>query len=584
MFTFCWILLLFIKGAEVREFNLTECLYKGPERIYHAITDEEFILECVLPSQHHTHMYNNSFLYKSKVLWFWQQKDGEPVKIISNESTNPTQEGNALWFRPIGINASGVYICMIREEIPCLSNIIKVQAKNNANCSDNGRNELSLLIETGHSISCPGIHCYKQRSPVTWYKNGIRVMFQEIRQSLKLTDDEILLRRIYEQDAGIYVCDYIVFDNSIQWTMRRVVRVKIIARNTVHTPNILSPSGVKTLEVEVGKPLTIECKVFFGFERDFLPMITWYRDNKESKSEPLLQKPTRIRVKELEGKSFVHVATLREVTERDLNSNFICFAQNSVGNSTGVLKLKRKERALFKFILYGAIAVLVGLLVGSAFVYQHWIEIVLMYRNYLAKDETIGDSKEFDAFVSYAKQDSFESDSTFLNEEQFALEVLPEMLENKYGYKLCLLERDILPGGAYTDDIVTAIQQSRRAIIILSPGYVNGPSIFELQAAVNCALEDNTIKLILIKYKSFQEPESLPPIVKKALKILPVVTWKSSNSNSPNKQFWKYMRYHMPVKNTRGLEKNSLKFFSHRLFSMVINSRKVAWRRQQTKK
>ncbi|XP_065437003.1 interleukin-18 receptor accessory protein [Chrysemys picta bellii] len=582
MFTFCWILLLlFIKGAEVREFNLTECLYKGPERIYHAITDEEFILECVLPSQHHTHMYNNSFLYKSKVLWFWQQKDGEPVKIISNESTNPIQEGNALWFRPIGINASGVYICMIREEIPCLSNIIKVQAKNNANCSDNGRNELSLLIQTGHSISCPGIHCYNhlRRSPVTWYKNGIRVMFQEIRQSLKLTDDKIVLHHIYKQDAGIYVCDYIVCDNSIQWTMRRVVRVKIIARNTAHTPNILSPSGVKTLEVEVGKPLTIECKVFFGFERDFLPMITWYRDNKESKSEPLLQKPTRIRVKELEGKSFVHVATLREVTERDLNSNFICFAQNSVGNSTGVLKLKRKERALFKFILYGAIAVLVGLLVGSAFVYQHWIEIVLMYRNYLAKDETIGDSKEFDAFVSYSKQDSFESDSTFLNEEQFALEVLPEMLENKYGYKLCLLERDILPGGAYTDDIVTAIQQSRRAIIILSPGYVNGPSIFELQAAVNCALEDNMIKLILIKYKSFQEPESLPPIVKKALKILPVVTWKSSNSNSPNKQFWKYMRYHMPVKNTRGLGKNSLKFFSHRLFSMVINSRKVAWRR-----
>uniref|UniRef100_A0A452IFS7 TIR domain-containing protein n=1 Tax=Gopherus agassizii TaxID=38772 RepID=A0A452IFS7_9SAUR len=469
---------------------LSECLHKEPERIYHAITDEEFILECVLPSQHRTHMYNNSFLYKNKVLWFWQQKDGEPLKIISSESTNPTQEGNALWFRPIGINASGVYICTIREEISCLSNVIKVQAKKNTNCLDNGRNELSLLIEKGHSISCPGIHCYNhlQRSPVTWYKVTV-TLFQFL---------------------------------------------------------------------------------FFGFESDFLPMITWYRDNKESKK--------------LEGKSFVHVATLREVAERDLNSNFICFAQNSVGNSTGVLKLKRKERALFIFILYGAIAVLVGLLVGSAFVYQHWIEIVLMYRNYLAKDETIRDRKEFDAFVSYAKQDSFERDSTFLNEEQFALEVLPEVLENKYGYKLCLLERDILPGGAYTDDIVTAIQQSRRAIIILSPGYVNGPSIFELQAAVNCALEDNMLKLILIKYKSFQEPESLPAIVKKALKILPVVTWKSSNSNSPNKQFWKYMRYHMPVKNIGGLEKNSLKFFFHRLFSMVINSRKATGRSQQTKK
>uniref|UniRef100_A0A8C4YIU0 Interleukin 18 receptor accessory protein n=1 Tax=Gopherus evgoodei TaxID=1825980 RepID=A0A8C4YIU0_9SAUR len=458
---------------------LSECLHKEPERIYHAITDEEFILECVLPSQHRTHMYNNSFLYKNKVLWFWQQKDGEPLKIISSESTNPTQEGNALWFRPIGINASGVYICTIRyvkwpSKISCLSNVIKVQAKNNTNCLDNGRNELSLLIEKGHSISCPGIHCYNhlQRSPVTWYKVTV-ALFQFL---------------------------------------------------------------------------------FFGFESDFLPMITWYRDNKESKK--------------LEGKSFVHVATLREVTERDLNSNFICFAQNSVGNSTGVLKLKRKERGKSRegLAIPHNERFLVGLLVGSAFVYQHWIEIVLMYRNYLAKGR------------------NYRGDSTFLNEEQFALEVLPEVLENKYGYKLCLLERDILPGGAYTDDIVTAIQQSRRAIIILSPGYVNGPSIFELQAAVNCALEDNMLKLILIKYKSFQEPASLPAIVKKALKILPVVTWKSSNSNSPNKQFWKYMRYHMPVKNIGGLEKNSLKFFFHRLFSMVINSRKATGRSQQTKK
>lgn len=49
--------------------------------------------------------------------------------------------------------------------------------------------------------------------------------------------------------------------------------------------------------------------------------------------------------------------------------------------------------ALFIYILYSAIAVLVGLLVGSAFVYQHWIEIALMYRNYLAKDETVGGKK-----------------------------------------------------------------------------------------------------------------------------------------------------------------------------------------------
>lgn len=127
----------------------------------------------------------------------------------------------------------------------------------------------------------------------------------------------------------------------------------------------------------------------------------------------------------------------------------------------------------------------------------------------------------------------------------------------------------VISSPAYTDEVVTAIKQSRRTIIILSPAYVSGPNIFELQAAVNCALEDKKIKLVLIKFQAFQEPETLPPVVKKALRILPVITWKPSISTAPNKKFWKYMHYHMPMNTTKVLRNCSLKGFFQRLFSLV---------------
>lgn len=95
---------------------------------------------------------------------------------------------------------------------------------------------------------------------------------------------------------------------------------------------------------------------------------------------------------------------------------------------------------------------------------------------------------------------------------------------------------------------MSIIKKSRRGIFILSPSYVNGPCVFELQAAVNLALVDQTLKLILIKFCSFPVPESLPYLVRKALRVLPTVTWRGLKSVQPSSRFWTQLCYHMPVK------------------------------------
>ncbi|NXW59776.1 I18RA protein, partial [Eurystomus gularis] len=565
--TLCWILALFVSGAEVRDINLLECAHVEP-LWYRAISDEEFVLQCALPNKEATHIYKHSFLKQHKVKWFWRQKDEEPLKAIK-ESSNLTLQGDALWFKPVRDNASGVYFCMIPEKMPCLKIVLEVQTKKAANCSGYDTSMLYLLAGNGNSITCPGTKCYShvKKSDVKWYKDGHPIKHTKSRQSLKLKHNEIYLNPTYDKDAGIYMCDYTLYDNTTKWTMRTAVTVEVIAKNTIHPPNLLYPNGVAILEAELGKPLELECRVQFGFERVSLRKVTWKRNGKKDINEKLNQE-TSVYQRGLKGHTILHVAKLKEVTERDLRSSFTCLAENFAGNATAVIQLKRKQRVFFLYVLCSAISTLFAFLLCAAFIYQHWIEIVLMYRSYLVHNETTGDGKEFDAFVSYAKLNSSESDSTLISEEKFALELLPDILENKYGYKLCILERDILPGGAYTDEVVTAIKQSRRAIIILSLAYVSGPSMFELQAAVNCALEDKKIKVVLIKFQAFQEPETLPPVVKKALRILPVITWKSSISAASNKKFWKYMHYHMPVKTTKMLGNCSLKGFFQRLFSL----------------
>ncbi|NXQ29116.1 I18RA protein, partial [Alaudala cheleensis] len=554
-------------GTDILLSCFSECI--EPQIWYRAINGEEFVMQCALPDGDATNIYNNSLLNQHEVTWFWYQEDKETLKAIK-ESSNLAFQGDALWFKPVTDSASGVYICKIRGNIPCLKFVLDVQTKKAAKCSGYDTNMLYLLADSGNSITCPGTKCYShiKKPDVKWYKDGHQIKYRKNRPSLKLKQNEIYLNPTYDKDAGIYVCDYTLSDNITKWTVRTAVTVEVTAKNTIHPPNLLYPNGVVILEVEVGKPLELECRVQFGFETVSAPRVTWKRNNEENVNEELNQE-TSIHAEGLKGHTLLHVATLKAVTEKDLRSNFTCFAENSVGNATAVIQLKRKQRVFFLYILCSAISTLFAFILCTAFIYQHWIEIVLMYRSYLVHNKSTEDGKEFDAFVSYAKLNSSESDSALISEEIFALELLPEMLENKYGYKLCILERDILPGGAYTDEVVTAIKQSRRVIIILSPAYVSGPSTFELQAAVNCALEDKRIKLVLIKFQDFQEPENLPPVVKKALRILPMVTWKSNISAAPHKKFWKYMCYHMPMKTTKRLGNYSLKGLSQRLFRLV---------------
>ncbi|KAM4866730.1 interleukin-18 receptor accessory protein [Thomomys bottae] len=569
MLCWSWMFLWLATGASITGFDLSGCstqklLWKYSSK------SEEFVLFCDL-----TQLQKSHFSYRHQpgpdqllcngssdlldIQWYLQSQNGSMLEKISNKYSDiAIQDRNMLRILTPEINNSASYICRPRMRRPqdvtcCVKIIVEVKPQIITHCKDAVPQTQYLILGTTDYIFCPSLNCQSQdaqTAEMTWYRNGI-LLSEEKKNHIKVNE-------IFDHNQGMYVCDYTQSDNASSWIVRAVVQVRTIVEDTKFKPDIVNPIEDR-MEVELGKPLTLPCKVRFGFQKDSRPVLRWYSQDSTQKWEvPLCEKNSvqlAPKEEEIEG-----VICLKEVMKKHLSRKFVCFAQNSIGNVTKTIQLKEKKGAVFVYILLVTILTLVVLLVASALLYIYWIEIVLLCRTCHNKDETLGDQKEFDAFVSYAKWSSLENDdeaSSHLSEEHLALNLFPEVLENRYGYTLCLLERDVVPGGVYAEDIVNILKKSRRGIFILSPNYVNGPTVFELQAAVNLALDDQTLKLIVIEFCSFQEPESLPHLVKKALRVLPTVTWRGFKSVRPNSRFWTQMRYHMPVKNSNKRFKES---------------------------
>ncbi|XP_038272004.1 interleukin-1 receptor accessory protein isoform X3 [Dermochelys coriacea] len=185
----------------------------------------------------------------------------------------------------------------------------------------------------------------------------------------------------------------------------------------------------------------------------------------------------------------------------------------------------------------GATVLLVVILIVVYHVY--WLEMVLFYRARFGTDEAILDGKEYDIYVSYARN---------AEEEEFVLLTLRGVLENEFGYKLCIFDRDSLPGGIVTDETLSFIQKSRRLLVVLSPNYVlqGTQALLELKAGLENMASQGSIRVILIQYKAIKK--SKVKELKRAKTALTVIKWKGEKSKYPRGRFWKQLQVEMPVK------------------------------------
>lgn len=471
---------------------------------------------------------------------------------------------------------SGKYTCITCGNEPPPFHL-QVANRYSQKCLGTEENRKLLHLGAGGKIPCPGIDC-NNNTQVKWYKVQKKVLSavsEQKRQSCE-RDGLLHLCEVYVQDAGVYFCDREKMEHGVSWIFRRSINVTAMRPcNPICHPTIIHPEDNRTVEVELGQSHDLQCRAHFLFEMDFAPELQWHINsdgNVDKMTPPQMenQEPNPEIYPHMTGEEVkvARTAVIKEVTAQHLESTYTCVAKNRFGNDSVTIRLKKKNKVTWPSqIPCPVVLLLLAAGLGIA-VRVKWLELQLIFRSYVQSGKRNTEDKEFDVLLSciwspasqvegaHGSQEAPSRDrqnSAECGDSLRTLEaLLTQVVEEQWGYRLCLLERDLLPGGAYTSDIVLAIQRSQMVVCVLSAYYLaDNNAVFVLESAVQALLKNPGLKLLLIWTNKSSACECdietpLPTLVQRALKVLPCLKWTSGEPIRGTKNFWRSLHEAMP--------------------------------------
>uniref|UniRef100_A0A2K5X5J5 Interleukin-1 receptor accessory protein n=1 Tax=Macaca fascicularis TaxID=9541 RepID=A0A2K5X5J5_MACFA len=529
--------------------------------------DEPARIKCPLFEHFLKFNYSTAHSAGLTLIWYWTRQDRdleEPINFRLPEN-RISKEKDVLWFRPTLLNDTGNYTCMLRNTTYCSKVAFPLEVVQKDSCF-NSPMKLpvhKLYIEYGiQRITCPNVDGYFPSSvkpTITWYMGCYKIQnFNNvIPEGMNLS---FLIAFI--SNNGNYTCVVTYPENGRTFHLTRTLTVKVVGspKNAV-PPVIHSPNDHVVYEKEPGEELLIPCTVYFSFLMDSRNEVWWTIDGKKPDDIPIdVTINESISHSRTEDETRTQILSIKKVTSEDLKRSYVCHARSAKGEVAKAATVKQKVPAPRYTVElacgFGATVLLVVILIVVYHVY--WLEMVLFYRAHFGTDETILDGKEYDIYVSYARN---------AEEEEFVLLTLRGVLENEFGYKLCIFDRDSLPGGIVTDETLSFIQKSRRLLVVLSPNYVlqGTQALLELKAGLENMASQGNINVILVQYKAVKETKVKE--LKRAKTVLTVIKWKGEKSKYPQGRFWKQLQVAMPVKKSprrsssdeQGLSYSSLK-------------------------
>ncbi|XP_068168326.1 X-linked interleukin-1 receptor accessory protein-like 2 [Antennarius striatus] len=346
--------------------------------------------------------------------------------------------------------------------------------------------------------------------------------------------------RVEETDQGVYICTRSYQYQDQKYSMSFEVVLRVHPQNGKKSSEITSPQMNDIIQVDLGSPAVIDCKADIYSESG---EVFWLI------GETFVDTNNRLPVfynytiqSETEARRMTASLVFQSVSEEDLLKNYTCKLEiDNQPPSSVTITLVKKVPPPYISLALCITGILVVMIVTVVIYVKFKISISLFLRDTLGCHGNTTDGKSCDAFLMCYKS---HTDAGLSDSET---KCLMSALEDRFGYNLCLYDRDVLPGGAAAEAVLHCMEQSRTVILVPTSSDHNAG--FGLLSIIHAALVDRQTHLVFIKTEAAGDSRSVS--VPEALQLLAevgdCVTWKGPSSMSPSSFFWKQLRYYLPA-------------------------------------
>lgn len=309
---------------------------------------------------------------------------------------------------------------------------------------------------------------------------------------------------------------------------------------------IVEPKDKEVFYVDINAPKVIHCK---AVDYSTFDDLNWL-NVEQNESLPVFYNITS----DEQEKKMTASLVFRKVSEQDLTKIYTCRLESSHFSTNVSITLRRKAHPSYVSLAACSVC-MVSVALATVVVYMKFkVDIVLFMRDTLGCHRSVSDGKSYDVFLLNYKSETEELNS--LNRK-----MLGSVLNERFGYSLCLFDRDVLPGESISEAVLDCVEQSRTVILV--PTSQDHGLESNLMIALHAAFVERQTHLVFItnKKSGLLSTGSMPEALHLLSEAGDHVTWKGESSIIPSSAFWKQLRYHLPAPNRAP----NLKLLSHKM-------------------